>query len=194
MPKTVVHARGAAVHRGHPEDVGDACVTDSPGTTGSFNEQRRHRGNMRSRGRRAKERGKIWQGGVDPISGSHVGFGADLMDREKELTRSLRTKTFKCVKTAIMTSTAPTATTSRTHGWPKTLPLATLCLSTVTLPKMLKCSEKGRAGPATRLTTTPTVIACPVVLVNAMTSSGGIAVFDLVVIADRQGIASSVHQ
>src|ERR1700741_212039 len=102
MPKTVVHARGAAVHRGQPEDVGNAGITDSPGTTGSFKEQCRDGGNMRSRGRRPKERGEIRQGGVDSINGNHVGFGAELVRREKQLTRSLRTKLFKRAKTDIM--------------------------------------------------------------------------------------------
>ena len=169
---------GAAVQRGQPQDIGNARVADRPRATTSFHEQRRHGGDVRSRRRGAKERGEIRQGGADPIGGRHVGFGAELMGREKSSHGPCPLKSSSVPNPVLCTSTAPTASTSRTHGWPKILLLATLCLSTVTLPKGLKFSAKVRAGPATRLTTTPTVIDCPVVLVKTMTSSGGPGVFN----------------
>src|SRR6185436_7044999 len=102
IPKTVIHAWGAAVHCSQPQDVGNTRVTDRPRATASFDEQRRHGGDVWRCRRGAKERSKIRQRGADPTGGSHVGFGTQLMSWEKQLARSLRTKILERSKPCTM--------------------------------------------------------------------------------------------
>src|SRR5712691_4403715 len=104
------------VYCSQTEGVGNARVADSSRATRGFNEQRCHSSDVRGRSRRAKERCEVREGGDDPIGGSYVRFGTELMGREKQFTRSLRTKIFERVKTRIMHVNGPYRH-CLTHAW-----------------------------------------------------------------------------